>query len=122
MGQKILVVDDDPGIITVLQALLEEEGFEVLTAYDGAWGSALALAEEPDLIITDFLMPVMGGYGLILGVRASGEKMPIIVCCGPTSESNRDLLLHSGANCIIEKPFDNDFLVSKVRELLAVAG
>lgn len=120
MAKKILVVDDEPSIVAILRALLEESGFEVLTAGDGEAGSALALAQKPDLIITDFLMPVVGGYGLIFHVRGAGEQMPIIVCAGSISSVSRDLVLKTGANCIIDKPFDNDTLVNKVRELLEV--
>ncbi|MED5382977.1 MAG: response regulator, partial [Cyanobacteriota bacterium] len=67
---RLLLVDDEPGLRTAVQAYLEDEGFEVATAVDGEEGFAKAQQMLPDLVISDVMMPRLDGYGLLKKLRA----------------------------------------------------
>ena len=88
MSQKILVVDDDPDIREVLTAVLETEGYQVVTAGDGIEGLATLKAERPDLMILDLLMPKMDGYAVCKELKdprwAKYAKIPILVLTSVT--------------------------------------
>jgi DNA-binding response OmpR family regulator len=95
-GRSILVVDDDPSILSVLTAELRMEGYETLEAADGEKALAL-LGQQPDLILTDLAMPVMDGFELIARVRRQ-QKIPIIVLSVRGSESDKIRALDLGAD------------------------
>jgi len=76
---RILVVDDEAGMRDLLRILLEKEGYEVLTAGDGATGLALAMNRAPSLVISDIKMPGLDGVGLLAGLREHGFTMPVIM-------------------------------------------
>ena len=80
ISKKILVVDDEPDVVTVIKFTLETRGFEVITAYDGDEGLNKAKRERPDLIILDVLMPKMYGNTLVAELESSNEtkNIPII--------------------------------------------
>ncbi len=84
MAHKILLVDDDKGIIEVIKASLEDEGYEVVFSYDGKDGFEMLQSEDPDLIVLDISMPSMNGYEFMRALRAKkvieGKPMtPVIV-------------------------------------------
>ena len=80
MGKRILVVDDEPDVVTVMKFTLETRGFEVVTAYDGEEGLRKVKTENPDLIILDVLMPKMYGNTLVAELENNPEtkNIPII--------------------------------------------
>jgi len=79
--QKILIVDDDVAIVRVLKGEFEEEGFEVLTAYNGQIGIDKALSDFPDLILLDIVMPVIDGLEVLRVLRKDkrGADIPVVV-------------------------------------------
>ncbi len=128
MTPKILVIDDDPDIVDALTVLLEGEGYDVVTAYDGEEGLSRIREEHPDLIILDLLMPKLDGYGVcrtLTDPRWSKWKgIPIIVLTSVREEaSQRRYELETGMRMdvddYIEKPLDPDVVVDRVRKILA---
>lgn len=128
MTAKILVVDDDPDIVDVLTVLLEEEGYEVVSASNGKDGLALMKEENPDLVILDLLMPILDGYGVCKTLQdprwSKWADIPIIVLTSVREDvSNRRYELETGVRMdvddYIEKPIDPDVVLERVRKILA---
>jgi CheY-like chemotaxis protein len=84
---RILLIEDDPDIASVTSAMLEYLGYHVTTAGDGRRGFDIALQERPELVITDFMMPMMSGLQLIEGLRDEGYAAPVVLCSA-VAESN----------------------------------
>lgn len=120
---KILIVEDDPQIRSMLEETLKLEGFETAVAENGA--DALEQYEHvtPDLIITDILMPEKEGLGLITELRKSTADVKIIAISGGAPSlspgCNLELAQMFGANKTFQKPLDIDALLETIRELLA---
>ena len=121
---KILIVDDDPSNLTLLEASLQNSGYEVGSAANGEIALSKLRSDNFDLIISDILMPVMDGYNLCLECKAD-EKLktiPFIFCSGTyTDDKDEQLALKFGAQAFICKPFNNADLINKVKEVIAVS-
>ena len=117
--KKILVVEDDEVERELVRMTLEREGYRVVTAEDGARGFELALAERPDLIVTDVSMPEADGTQLVRRVRAAHEiaETPILVTTG-FGTGSATFTLTQGADAYEPKPLDPDALRESVRRLL----
>jgi two-component system cell cycle response regulator len=78
---KILIVEDEKNLLKILKEKFRDEGYEVLSATDGAVGLAMALGEHPDLILLDIIMPIMDGLTMLKKVRADGwgKDVPVIL-------------------------------------------
>jgi CheY-like chemotaxis protein len=79
MPNKVLVVDDDPAMLAVLRQLLGDEGFEVSLAFDGRQALNLITKDQPDLVVTDIMMPQLDGVGLTRKLRERGHKTPVVL-------------------------------------------
>ncbi|MCS7264234.1 MAG: response regulator [Armatimonadetes bacterium] len=120
MKRKILVVDDEVAIVRVLKDRLEMEGYQVLTAYDGAEGFEIAKRELPDLIIMDITMPNMDGLTAARLIREQPEtsKTPIIMLTARGQESDERAGYQAGAIRYFTKPFSTRQLVREIKSIL----
>lgn len=118
-ADKILVVDDSPDNVLLVQTILEEEGYEVSTAEDGR--SALAQIDElpPDLVLLDVMMPGMDGYEVTRRIRAN-QKLPFIPILLITAHERSSIVqgLDMGADDFIRKPVELEELLARVRSAL----
>jgi two-component system OmpR family response regulator len=114
---KILIVDDEPHIRDVLRFALSREGFAVVEAEDGAQGLALALAEAPDLIVLDIMMPELDGTEMCRRLRRD-SRVPIIFLSSRDDEIDRILGLELGGDDYVAKPFSPRELVARVKAVL----
>ena len=112
---KILVVDDEKLLVKGMKFNLENEGYEVETAYDGAAAVELAKKGDLDLIVMDVMMPGLDGYQVARQVRARRCGTPILMLTARSSLEDRIEGLNAGADYYLTKPFDT-------RELLACIG
>ena len=113
---RILIVDDDPSIRFMLQLMLEHAGYEVLEAQHGLEALKRLDGDLPDLVVTDLMMPVMGGSELVHRIRSDARtaSLPILVVSG-----NPDALeVASSADSVIAKPFQPADLLAMVLSLL----
>ncbi len=119
MKTKILLVDDEPDIVEFLKYNLVQEGFEVITAFDGLKALDLMI-EKPELIILDIMMPKLDGYEVCKKIRAMPEfeKTPIIFLTAKSGEVNEILGLELGANDYIQKPISPKKLIARVKSNL----
>lgn len=118
MREKILVVDDDEKIISMLRRSLAFEGYSVLTAGNGQEGLQTMLREEPDLLILDVMMPQIDGWEVCCRVRESGSGVPILMLTARDEVADRVKGLDLGADDYLVKPFALEELLARVRSLL----
>ena len=120
--RKILVIDDEEDIQKLLKMRLEQENFNVITASDGDVGVKTAEQEAPDLIILDIMMPKMDGYTCLKEIRSlpKTKNIPVLMLSGKEEEKVRDLFAFQKISGYIEKPFELDDIVAKVKEILKI--
>lgn len=118
--KKILVIDDYPDNVFLLQDRLEQEGFEVIKAYEGNMGIQKAIEEKPDLILLDIMMPGVSGYDVckILTTNEETKLTPIILLTALTDAENIKEGLQLGAFDYIKKPFNKIELVARINSAL----
>ena len=128
MGKRILVVDDDPSVVTYLRTLLEDNGYGVITAKNGNEGLEKSKSEKPDAITLDLLMPEKTGIKMFRELRKdeSLKDIPVVMVTGIASEASHfadfKKFISSrkipGPEAYIEKPIDKDDLLAKIKEVL----
>jgi DNA-binding response OmpR family regulator len=118
---KILVVDDVPENVRLLEAVLVPRGYEVVTASDGLEALELVEAEKPDLILLDVMMPGLDGYGVCTQLRADDDTavLPVIMVTSSIGQE-KTRAIEAGADDFIPKPFNHDELLTRVRSLLRI--
>ncbi len=129
MIKRVLIVDDDPDIITFVATVLEENGYTPLTAKNGEEGMAKAVEEMPELIIMDVLMPKQSGIKMYREVKSdeSLKKIPVIVLSGIAKRTflrSQEALTEFGSQSVpepeayIEKPVEPEELVETIQKLI----
>lgn len=116
MGIKILLADDEKDIVEFLQYNLEQEGFEVIAAYDGA-EAIQKIAKKPELIILDVMMPKLNGFEVCKKIRETEgfENVPVIFLTAKSSEMDEIRGLELGADDFIKKPISPKKLIARVK-------
>ncbi len=115
---KILVVEDEPDMILGLKDNFEFEGYEVLTASDGAAGLEQARLHKPDLVILDIMLPRLSGLEVCKTLRGEGFEAPIIMLTARGQEIDKVVGLELGADDYVTKPFSIRELLARVRAIL----
>jgi DNA-binding response OmpR family regulator len=117
---RILVVDDVPQNVHLLEAVLEPRGYDVVPATDGERALELVASARPDLVLLDVVMPNLDGYAVCRRIRANEETamLPVIMVTASTSE--RTEAIRAGADDLISKPFDQGELLARIRSLLRI--
>ena len=115
---RILIIEDELPMRTALQDALEAEGYRVLTASNGESGLERALAEKPDLILLDLMMPKLDGYTVCRELRRLANPVPILMLTAKGQVEDRVKGLDSGADDYLVKPFSTEELLARVRALL----
>ncbi len=121
MPQTILIVDDEKRLVSLVQSYLAQEGYRVLTAYNGRDALPLAKKEKPDLIILDIMMPEMNGYDFMRAHRVESDT-PIIMLTAKVEDEDKVIGLELGADDYVTKPFKPRELMARVRNVLRRAG
>ncbi|HEV8670035.1 MAG TPA: response regulator transcription factor [Candidatus Limnocylindria bacterium] len=114
---SVLVVDDERAMVGMVAALLGEDGYEVVTAYDGEAALRRHAEEAPDLVILDRGLPKLSGDDVCRRIRATSST-PILMLTGEKGSDERARLLDLGADDYLEKPFSKKELSARVRALL----
>jgi len=120
MGAEILIVDDNPDVLELLQVILTHAGYTTLTASTGEEASTKAQQSPPDLIILDLLLPGANGFTLCEQLRRhrATASVPIIIVTGWPGELTRFAGVEAGADAYVRKPFEGQEIVSRVDALL----
>ena len=117
MKKKVLLVEDEVTISTIISDTLEEEGFHVISAFDGSEGYEKFLAEAPDVIVADIMMPKIDGFELVKAIRKRSKSIPVLFL---TARSSLDDLVKGfelGGNDYLKKPFQMKEFVMRVKSL-----
>lgn len=114
---QILVVDDDPAIVNIIETALTREGYRVLTASDGESACKAVEANQPHLVIMDVMMPQCNGIIATMRIRRE-NNVPILMLSAKAEGSDRVLGLEAGADDYLVKPFYQEELLARVRALL----
>ena len=118
MNKKVLIVDDEQSIVTLLQYNLEQAGYEVLVANDGEEGLHKALEEQPELIVLDLMLPKMDGIEVCKELRQRKVMVPILMLTAKDDEFDKVLGLELGADDYMTKPFSPREVVARVKAIL----
>jgi len=118
MKKKILVVEDERSIITLLHYNLQQAGYEVITAMDGEEGLEKALAERPQLIVLDLMLPKLDGIEVCKQLRQNKVDIPILMLTAKDDEFDKVLGLELGADDYMTKPFSPREVVARVKAIL----
>ena len=125
MSRKVLIVEDEPELLTVMADCFRRADIEVYTARNGEVGLELFRAIQPDLVITDIVMPAKEGVSLIMDIRKTGSDAPVIAISGGGARSCKDYLRWAkelGAALVLQKPFRMSILLMMARFLMEKAA
>lgn len=117
MAARVLIVDDDPAVLSALRRALALEGYDVLTAQEGQEALDLASTAAPDLVVLDIMLPGVDGLALCQGIRAFSD-VPVLMLTARDTVSDRVAGLDRGADDYLVKPFALDELLARARALL----
>jgi len=115
---KILIVEDEPNMVAGLRDNFEFEGYQVITAGDGVAGLERAIAESPDLVILDVMMPRMSGLDVCKQLKSKRPSIPIIMLTARGQEVDKVVGLELGADDYVTKPFSIRELLARVKAVL----
>jgi DNA-binding response OmpR family regulator len=120
MMPKILIVDDEPEIVDMLQTILDMRGYETLGAYNGTDGLLITRVDSPDLIILDMMLPDIEGVEVCRLVRSdpSTANVPVVILSARTAQTEVERGLAAGANAYMTKPVNLPRLFDELKKLL----
>ena len=120
MAQKIMVVDDELGALTLIGIMLERGGFEAIKANDAAMALQMLDSQTPDLFILDIMMPGIDGIELCRRIRANmtTQNTPVLILSARGDNEAREQGIEAGANSYLSKPILHHDLITKVKELI----
>jgi len=120
MAHRVLLAEDEPNIVESLVFLLNRAGFEVDVQSDGKRALETALAERPDVIVLDVMLPRIDGFEILRSLRAdkAGRNLPIIMLTAKGQREDRETALRCGADLFITKPFANADVIKAIQELV----
>ncbi len=120
MPKKILIADDDQNTVSFLASMLKANKYEVVAAFDGLQTITVAHKEKPDLILLDIMMPVRSGVNIFENLKMSTLTAitPVIFITGVANPEIKQKALEMGAADYVVKPFETEYLLSKVRKAL----
>ena len=119
---RILIVEDEPAMVQGLRDNFEYEGYEVISAADGVDGLSRAIADQPDLVVLDVMMPKMSGLDVCKQLKARKPSMPIIMLTARGQEIDKVVGLELGADDYVTKPFSIRELMARVKAVLRRAS
>ena len=117
MPPTVLVVEDEPNLLTALKYTLEQAGYDALTATDGESGLRLTRTREPDLVILDVMLPNIDGFEVCRMIRRESD-VPILILTARGEEVDRVVGLELGADHYVTKPFSMRELMARIRNML----
>lgn len=120
MLKKILIVDDEPDILTVTTYRLEKLGYEISTAIDGREALNVVHKETPDLIFLDLLLPIINGYEVCKQIKADErlKRIPVVLFTASVVHDILEKVKETGADDYLLKPFTPEDLLEKVRRFM----
>lgn len=122
LGRKVLIIDDDPALLRLMSMAFQAAGFSTLSADNGRTGIHMASAHEPDLVVTDIVMPDIEGIGAIRAIKQTARPPKVIAISGAGRSRGADYLSwarHLGADEVLAKPFRMSELMNISKSVIA---
>ena len=121
-AKRILIVDDEKDLVDTIEMALEAHGFEVLSALDGEEGLKKAIADAPDVVVLDLMMPKMNGYQVSWEIKNNEDTkhIKVIMVTAKAQESDKFWGYETGADDYLTKPFELSELIKKIEKLSGV--
>lgn len=119
---RILIVDDEPALLSMLKVNLEIDGYDTFLASDGQTALKRIQSEEPDIVLLDIMMPVLDGWGVLEKLQSMPlKKQPKVIIM--TAKGDRDIAkgLELGASAYVSKPFDDERLLDTIRDVMSLS-
>jgi len=118
--KRVLIIEDDRGLVKTLYNLLIIEGYDVITSENGESGIRMAFDEKPDIIVSDIVLDRISGYDVlrILKANANTASIPFIFLTGKVKEKERAYGMELGADAYLDKPFEYQTLLDSVNQFL----
>lgn len=119
MAKRVLLAEDEANIAESIAFLLERAGFEVTVENDGRRALDSVMADVPDVLVLDVMLPGLDGYEILRTLRSDrrGESLPVLMLTAKGQREDREMALKCGADLFMTKPFSNAEIVSAVRTL-----
>jgi two-component system phosphate regulon response regulator PhoB len=119
---RLILVDDEPYVTSTLAARFRKEGYEVRTANNGEDAFALAVGSPPDVLITDYQMPVLSGYEMSVKLKTDPRtsQLPVVMLTARGHHLSSEQLLLTNIQVVFSKPFSARELLAKVNQIIAV--
>ena len=119
MAKRVLLAEDEPNIAESLSFLLERAGFEVAVETNGRRALDSVMANQPDVLVLDVMLPELDGYEILRHLRADQrvEAIPVLMLTAKGQRENREMAIECGADLFMTKPFANADIVSAVKRL-----
>jgi len=119
MAKRVLLAEDEPNIVESLSFLLDRAGFEVTVKTDGRQALDTALADLPDVLILDVMLPELDGYEVLRHLRSDqrAKELPVVMLTAKGQREDRETALEFGADMFITKPFANSDVITAVTQL-----
>jgi two-component system response regulator MtrA len=114
-SKSVLVIDDEPAVLQLLERVLEAEGYNVSIAIDGASGMARYAENQPDMVLLDIMMPGLDGYQVLESIRQDSD-VPVVIITGKDSQESLQQVMALGADGLVQKPFPPLEIVGQVQE------
>ncbi|MGB3768559.1 MAG: response regulator [Phormidesmis sp.] len=116
----VLVVEDAPSEVALMSHYLQAEGFSVISAMTGQEGLDKAIAQQPDVIVTDVVMPGISGFELCRTLKRTPEtqRVPVVICSSKKQNIDRLWGMRQGAKAYLTKPYTRDELINAVKTVL----
>ena len=122
MRYKILLIEDDPNLVYIMEQVFMANGYDVLTATNGKQGLDVYHKDAPEFIITDWMMPIMDGLEFVKELRKSDKRTPILILTGKTSEEDAVEGYACGANSFMRKPFSMKEILANVDSYFSLSA
>lgn len=119
---SILIVDDDPDILRLIDMRLQSAGYRTIKANHGAEALSILTSQRPDLVITDLLMPELDGMALMEQIHQRHPTLPVIILTAHGTITDAVAATHQGAFSFLSKPFESQVLLQQVTNALAISG
>ncbi|MHB8104639.1 MAG: response regulator transcription factor [Dehalococcoidales bacterium] len=122
MEKKILIIEDDPATLRLVDYSLKQEGYQIITATNGLDGIRKALGESPDLVILDVMLPGMDGFEICYRLKSepNTKQLPILMFSAKAQEIDKDTGIKVGADDYLTKPSAPSEIIKHVAKLLAL--
>ena len=122
MRHKVLLIEDEPNLLYIMEQVFTAKGYNVLTATNGKQGLEVYHRDAPEFIVTDWMMPIMDGLEFVKRLRMSDKRTPVLILTGKTGEEDAVEGYAAGANSFVRKPFSMKEILASIDSYFSLSA